>query len=117
MMAAEVGNECLLAAAAAVTMAAPGGDGDTVVFQPPLQEMSRFDPLTALDTESTSPASALDSLLSEPMEAVGAAAPLAGAGAAPAALPLPPDEVDSFDGHEFEEEEVEIPLMAPPTNQ
>ncbi|XP_078252658.1 ras GTPase-activating protein 1-like isoform X2 [Rhinoraja longicauda] len=114
MMAAEVGNECLLAAAAAVTMVAPGGDGETVVFQPPLQEMSRFGPLTALDTESTSPASALASLLSEPMEAACAATPLAGA--APVALPLPPDEVDSFDGHEFEEEEVAIPLVAPPTN-
>ncbi|XP_072923108.1 ras GTPase-activating protein 1-like isoform X1 [Hemitrygon akajei] len=112
MMAADVGNECLLVTVAAAP--SPGGDGDPVAFQPSPSEVSGFGQLNA---ESTSPASALVSLLSDPVAAAGSAAPLAAAAGAPAALPLPPDEVDSFDGHEFEEEEVEIPLMAPPANQ
>ncbi|XP_078070949.1 ras GTPase-activating protein 1-like [Mustelus asterias] len=116
MMAAEVGNECLLAAA--VPVAAPGGDGETVVFQTPTQKVSDLGSLRPVESESSpSPSSASPPggpFLSETVVgAVAAPAPLSGA----PALPLPPDEVDSFDGHEFEEEEVEIPLTAPPTNQ
>uniref|UniRef100_UPI00398E4634 ras GTPase-activating protein 1-like isoform X2 n=1 Tax=Pristiophorus japonicus TaxID=55135 RepID=UPI00398E4634 len=108
MMAAEVGNECLLVAAVTVAVA-PGGDGETVVFQSPPQKVSELGSLPALDSCSPAPASPL----SDPVPVAGPAASVAGA----PGLPLPPDEVDSFDGHEFEEEEVEIPLMAPPTNQ
>ncbi|XP_041042801.1 ras GTPase-activating protein 1-like [Carcharodon carcharias] len=114
MMAAEVGNECLLAAA--VTVAAPGGDGETVVLQPPPQKVSDLGSLRLLESESSPSSSSPPPgpLLSEPvLGAVAAATPVSGT----PALPLAPDEVDSFDGHEFEEEEVAIPLTAPPTNQ
>ncbi|XP_048475472.1 ras GTPase-activating protein 1-like [Rhincodon typus] len=114
MMAAEVGNDCLLAAA--VTVAAPGADSETTVFQSSPQKVSELSSVRPLESESLSPPPAASTppppapLLSEPV--VGAAH-IPGA----LALPVPPDEVDSFDGHEFEEEEVEIPLTAPPTNQ
>ncbi|XP_078420896.1 ras GTPase-activating protein 1-like [Cetorhinus maximus] len=114
MMAAEVGNECLLAAA--VTVAAPGGDGETVVLQPPPQKVSDLGSLRPLESESSPSSSSPPPgpLLSEPvLGAVVAATPVSST----PALPLAPDEVDSFDGHEFEEEEVAIPLTAPPTNQ
>ncbi|XP_060692591.1 ras GTPase-activating protein 1 isoform X1 [Hemiscyllium ocellatum] len=118
MMAAEVGNECLLAAA--VTVAAPGADGETAVFQSSPQKVPELSSVRPLESESSSSPPPPPSSSSPPpppapflSEPTVGAAPLTNT----PALPMPPDEVDSFDGHEFEEEEVAIPLTAPPTNQ